>query len=73
VSFTDVRGTRRSAEVEAESLYEAAILGIRRLNQDPANRAGDRPRDRSTGIVDAAHNLVATDGAMARRGYDEAA
>ena len=35
VSFADVRGVRHSVEVEAESLYEAAILGIRRLNQDP--------------------------------------
>ena len=35
VSFTDVRGIRHSAEVEAESLYEAAVQGIRRLNQDP--------------------------------------
>ena len=35
VSFTDVRGIRHSADVEAESLYEAAVQGIRRLNQDP--------------------------------------
>lgn len=35
VSFTDVRGIRHTADVEAESLYEAAIQGIRRLNQDP--------------------------------------
>jgi hypothetical protein len=35
VSFTDVRGIRHSADVEAETLYEAAILGIRRFNQDP--------------------------------------
>ena len=35
VSFTDIRGIRHSAEVEAESLYEAAVQGIRRLNQDP--------------------------------------
>jgi len=35
VSFTDVRGIRHSAEVEAESLYEAAVQGIRRLNQSP--------------------------------------
>ena len=30
-----MRGVRHSVEVEAESLYEAAILGIRRLNDDP--------------------------------------
>ena len=30
-----MRGIRHSAEVEAESLYEAAVQGIRRLNQDP--------------------------------------
>ena len=35
VSFTDVRGIRHTADVEAESLYEAAVQGIRRLNQDP--------------------------------------
>ncbi len=35
VSFTDMRGIKHSAEVEAESLYEAAVQGIRRLNQDP--------------------------------------
>jgi hypothetical protein len=29
-----VRGIRHTVEVEAESLYEAAVLGIRRLNQD---------------------------------------
>lgn len=35
VSFKDMRGIRHSAEVEAESLYEAAVLGLRRLNDDP--------------------------------------
>ena len=35
VSFADRRGVRHSVEVEAESLYEAAVLGVRRLNQDP--------------------------------------
>ena len=35
VSFTDVRGIKHTADVEAESLYEAAVQGIRRLNQDP--------------------------------------
>ena len=35
VSFTDLRGIRHTADVEAESLYEAAVQGIRRLNQDP--------------------------------------
>ena len=35
MSFTDMRGIKQSAEVEAESLYEAAVQGIRRLNQDP--------------------------------------
>jgi hypothetical protein len=34
VSFVDSRGIRHSVEVEAESLYEAAVLGIRRLNED---------------------------------------
>jgi hypothetical protein len=35
VTFKDMRGISRSAEVEAESLYEAAVLGIRRLSDDP--------------------------------------
>jgi hypothetical protein len=35
VAFIDLRGIRHSADVEAESLYEAAVQGIRRLNQDP--------------------------------------
>ena len=35
VSFTDVRGIRHSVDVDAESLYEAAVMGIRRLNDDP--------------------------------------
>jgi hypothetical protein len=30
-----MRGIRHSADVEAESLYEAAVLGLRRLNEDP--------------------------------------
>jgi hypothetical protein len=34
VSFKDTRGIRHSVEVEAESLYEAAVLGVRRLNND---------------------------------------
>jgi hypothetical protein len=34
VSFVDRSGIRHTAEVEAESLYEAAVLGIRRLNED---------------------------------------
>ena len=34
MSFEDVRGIRHVAEVEAESLYEAVVLGVRRLNQD---------------------------------------
>jgi hypothetical protein len=35
VSFVDARGIRHSVEVEAESLYEAAVMGIRRLNAEP--------------------------------------
>jgi hypothetical protein len=34
VSFVDRAGVRHTAEVEAESLYEAAVLGVRRLNDD---------------------------------------
>jgi hypothetical protein len=35
VSFTDVRGIRHEAEVEAESLYEAAGRSVRRFRTDP--------------------------------------
>jgi hypothetical protein len=35
VSFQDARGIRHTAQVEAESLYEAAVLGIRRFREDP--------------------------------------
>jgi len=35
VSFKDTRGIRHAAEVEAESLFEAAVLGVRRLNEEP--------------------------------------
>lgn len=35
VSFVDVRGIRHTAEVQAESLYEAAILGVRTFKSDP--------------------------------------
>ena len=35
VSFLDVRGIRHGVDVEAESLYEAAVLAVRRLRQDP--------------------------------------
>jgi hypothetical protein len=34
VSFVDMRGIRHGVEVEADSLYEAAVLGICRLGQD---------------------------------------
>jgi hypothetical protein len=33
--FADGRGIRHSVDVEAESLYEAAILGVRRFRKDP--------------------------------------
>jgi hypothetical protein len=35
VSFADVRGIRHTVEVQAESLFEAAILGVRTLKGDP--------------------------------------
>ena len=35
VSFTDVRGIRHTVEVQAESLFEAAILGVRAFRGDP--------------------------------------
>src|ERR1043165_841603 len=33
VSFTDADDVVHVAEIEAESLYEAAVLGLRRLNR----------------------------------------
>jgi hypothetical protein len=42
VSFVDVRGIRHQTDVEAESLYEAAVLGVRRFRNDPwIERVGD--------------------------------
>jgi hypothetical protein len=36
VSFVDVRGVRcHTADVEAESLFEAAVLGVQRFRADP--------------------------------------
>ena len=35
VSFKDVRGITHGVDVEAESLYEAAVIGIQRLSEDP--------------------------------------
>jgi len=35
VSFADVRGIRHTVEVQAESLFEAAILGVRTFRKDP--------------------------------------
>jgi hypothetical protein len=40
VSYTDVRGVRHSVEVIAESLFEAAVLGVKRLREGDWN---DRP------------------------------
>jgi hypothetical protein len=33
VSFTDLDGIRHSVEVEADSLYEAAVLGLKALKK----------------------------------------
>lgn len=35
VSFKDIRGITHSATVEAESVFEAVVLGVKRLNEDP--------------------------------------
>jgi hypothetical protein len=35
VSFKDMRGIRHGVEVEAESLYEAVVLAVTRLRDDP--------------------------------------
>lgn len=35
VSFQDSRGIRHAVDVEAESLYEAVVLAVRRFRSDP--------------------------------------
>ncbi len=35
VSFKDTRGIRHAVDVEAESLFEAVVVAVRRLRQDP--------------------------------------
>jgi len=35
VTFQDGRGIRHGVEVEAESLYEAVVLAVRRFREDP--------------------------------------
>ena len=35
MGFTDVRGITHTVQVEADSLYEAAVLGVTRLSEDP--------------------------------------
>jgi hypothetical protein len=35
VSFEDGRGIRHGVDVEAESLYEAVVLAVRRFREDP--------------------------------------
>ena len=35
VAFTDIRGVKHSVEVTAESLFEAAVLGVRTFRSDP--------------------------------------
>ena len=55
VSFTDHRGARHTVEVSAETLYEAAALGLRELRAcdwiepiGPAARIEVEPRQVST-------------------------
>jgi hypothetical protein len=35
MSFVDVRGIRHAVEVQAESLYEAAVLAVKAFRSDP--------------------------------------
>jgi hypothetical protein len=35
VSFSDQRGIRHAVEVQAESLFEAAVLAVQTFRQDP--------------------------------------
>ncbi len=49
VSFSDSDGLEHSAEVEAESLYEAVALAVADFRDDPLLR--DRPGDMTEFIV----------------------
>jgi hypothetical protein len=40
VSFRDAAGVRHTAEVTAESLYEAAVLGMRAISEQWAQEPG---------------------------------
>jgi hypothetical protein len=40
VSFVDASGVRHHAEVSAESLFEAAVLGIRAISEEWAEEPG---------------------------------
>jgi hypothetical protein len=40
VAFVDAAGVRHAAEVSAESLFEAAVLGIRAISEEWAEEPG---------------------------------
>ena len=62
VSFADVRGIRHAVEVQAESLFEAAILGV---------RIGAPPKDEKAGVykIEAPHRYIAYCAARPGRSY----
>jgi hypothetical protein len=47
VSFLDIDGLRHAVEVEATTLYEAAVLAICKFNEHGAPRRPKQVRDRS--------------------------
>ena len=68
VSFTSPNGTRHSVTVEAETLYEAAVLGAARLNDDkwvekPIGKAA--PLSIEVREPSATHSLASTDRTLA--------
>jgi hypothetical protein len=46
VSFTDLDGSRHTVEVTAESLYEAAVLGLKALRSDSFLESAPGPATR---------------------------
>jgi hypothetical protein len=55
VSFTDVRGVKHSVDVTAESLFEAAVLGVNRLR---AGEWNDPPGYAATLEIEVRHPSV---------------
>ena len=73
VSFLDIRGIRHVAEVQAESLYEAAILADRVFKGDPwaEDLASSTPLDMECASPQPSMGHAQAGGAIARRCDDQ--